>query len=46
MNNISKNSIAANIAQAAASRALADFIFAFRFHFISHNHSPYQVAPH
>jgi len=31
--------------QAAALRVLADFIFAFRLHFISQNHFPYQQTP-
>jgi len=35
-----------NALQAAALRALADFIFAFRFHFSSHNHFPYRQTPH
>jgi len=31
---------------AAAVRALAVFIFEFRFHFISLNHFPYRQTPH
>jgi ABC-type uncharacterized transport system YnjBCD substrate-binding protein len=38
--------IIANARHAAALRVLADFIFAFRFHFISHNHFPYLQTPH
>ena len=37
---------AANAPQAAAVRVLADFIFAFCFHFISNNHFPYRQTPH
>jgi hypothetical protein len=39
-------SLAHNAPHAAAVRDLEDFIFAFCFHFISHNHFPYQQTPH
>jgi hypothetical protein len=35
-----------NALQAAAVRVLADFILAFRFHFISHYYFPYRQTPH
>jgi hypothetical protein len=35
-----------NARHAAAVRDLADFIFAFRFHFSSHIHFPYRQTPH
>jgi hypothetical protein len=38
--------ITTNAPRAAAVRVLADFIFAFRFHFSSHNHFPYLQTPH
>jgi hypothetical protein len=38
--------LAHNAPQAAAVRDLADFIFEFRFHFISHNYFPYRQTPH
>jgi hypothetical protein len=39
------NRVAANAPHAAALRVLADFIFAFCFHFISHNHLPLPTNP-
>jgi UDP-N-acetyl-D-mannosaminuronate dehydrogenase len=38
--------IVPNAPQAAAVRVLADFIFAFCFHFFSHNYFPYRQTPH
>jgi hypothetical protein len=35
-----------NAPQAAAVRVLADFIFVFCFHFISHNYFPSLQTPH
>jgi hypothetical protein len=38
--------LAHNAPQAAAVRDLADFIFAFHFHFSSHNPFPSRQTPH
>ncbi len=38
--------IGANARHAAAVRVLEDFILAFCFYFISHNHFPYRKTPH
>jgi len=35
-----------NARRAAAVRVLADFIFAFSFHFISYNYFPDRETPH
>jgi len=45
-NCIIKIRLVPNAPHAAAVRALADFIFVFRFHFSSHNHFPYRQTPH